>query len=324
MARRPYLNFSIVELEKIFEQSRTNEDVLLKLLGELRQRSTDRAARLLVSVSETMEAAQKLRAASTSPGVGTPAAYGTAPMPKAVPQAAGPASAEDSLGNQATGVLSRSRFPPPTRDRAEDILSAWIALEVLSPQTYRKPSDIADGDERRVARFEKTLPPPWAGEGEKSRPNRRLFYQIVLGVIRMEDATKALFDAFVDTHGDRQPAQGFAPIATITVDKSGRPSDEPAVAISSFAWGLPFALKGDLRALDAWPEAESRLVESLDQKVRVPGDDGELLPLDIAVIERAHNWLVRRLGLQDKMVEQPSPTSPTGSDFCDFRGVRSR
>src|SRR4029077_16652273 len=88
-----------------------------------------------------------------------------------------------------------------------------------------------DGDEHRVARFEKMQPLPWAGEGERWRPNKRLL-QIVLGAIRMKDATKDLLETFIDNHGDRQPAQGFAPIATITV--VGRPSDEPAVAISSF------------------------------------------------------------------------------------------
>lgn len=307
MARRPYFSLSIVELEKIFELSRTDEEVLAELLTELHQRSTDRAARLRVRILETMEAAQRLRAASaTTPERDRSATPGPAPKLEAVPWVEELVSIEDSSGNQAASVFSPLRRPPPIRDRAEDILSAWIALEVLSPQTYRKPSDMADGDERRIARFEKARPLPWTGEGEKSHPNKRLFYQIVLGAIRMENATKALLGAFVDKHGDRQPAQGFAPIATITVDKTGRPSEEPAVAISSFAWGVPFAVHGDLHALGAWPEAEQKLIEQLDQKLREPGNDGKPLPLDLAIIERTHDWLVGRLGLQANLVERPT------------------
>jgi hypothetical protein len=255
MARRPYSNLSIVELEKIFERSRTDEEILAELLTELHQRSTNRAARLRIKVSEAIEVAQR-HALSATPETGRPERRRAAPILEAMRQPSGLPSIENSSGHQAAG-LNPSRPLPPIQDRAEDILSAWIALEVLSPQTYRKPSDmlVADGDERRVARFEKTRQLPWASEGEKWRPKRRLFYQIVLGAIRMEEATKALFQAFVGTHGDRQPAQGFAPIATITIDKTGRPSDEPAVAISSFAWGLPFALQRGLHALNAWPEA---------------------------------------------------------------------
>jgi hypothetical protein len=105
------------------------------------------------------------------------------------------------------------RSPPPIQDRAEDILSAWTAIEVLSPQPYRKPSDMTDGDERRVAQLGNRRALPWAGQGEKSLPKRRLLYQIVLGAIRMEDATKArsrllsISMAIVRRHADSHPLQ---------------------------------------------------------------------------------------------------------------------
>ena len=52
------------------------------------------------------------------------------------------------------------------RDRPEDVLSAWTALEVLSPVTYRKPADMADGDTRRIAALDGGL--PWRPPGEKA------------------------------------------------------------------------------------------------------------------------------------------------------------
>jgi hypothetical protein len=107
-------------------------------------------------------------------------------------------------------------------------LSAWTALEVLSPQTYRKASDLTDGEERRIARLNSPL--PWSGTGEGSRPNRKLFYQVILGAIRMEEATTALLKVFIDKNQDPQPARGFAALAAITIDKTGRPVQDSAVA----------------------------------------------------------------------------------------------
>jgi hypothetical protein len=150
--RRPYFSFTIADLEKIFERSRGDEAVLADLLSELRQRSTDRAARLRVKVSETISATKRQAPSATSATLetGGPDRPGAAAILGATPQASGLLSTED-----------RHQLPP-IRDRTEDILSAWIALEVLSPQTYRKPSDMADGDERRIARLEKTRQLPWA------------------------------------------------------------------------------------------------------------------------------------------------------------------
>jgi hypothetical protein len=51
---------------------------------------------------------------------------------------------------------------------------------------------------------------------------------------------------------------------------------------------------------------EQRLLSQLDQKIRVTDDDEKPLPLDFAAIERAHDWLVARLGLEADMVERPT------------------
>src|SRR5690606_20157356 len=65
----------------------------------------------------------------------------------------------------------------PVQNNPVDILSAWIALEVLSPQTFRKPEDLAQGGDARLIRtFQNKM--PWENGGEPSRPNFRLYYQI--------------------------------------------------------------------------------------------------------------------------------------------------
>ncbi|KQP40381.1 hypothetical protein ASF34_11225 [Methylobacterium sp. Leaf106] len=117
--------------------------------------------------------------------------------------------------------------------------------------TYRKPADMADGDQRRIAAI--TGPLPWQPPGEKARPNKQLFYQVVLGAIRMDEATNALLSVFVDGNQDRRGQPGLAAIATLTLDKSGVPVAEgEATAISSFAWGLPWPASQKVVLPEVW------------------------------------------------------------------------
>lgn len=190
-------------------------------------------------------------------------------------------------------------------NRPADILSAWTSLEVLSPYTFVKPSDLVDGDERRIARFSEENSLPWDGAGEKARPNTQLFYHVILGAIRMEEATRSLLTAFVDDDVDRRPARGFAGIATITVDRNGVPVPENAVVISSFAWGLPLALRRNLTALGKWPEVSPKLSGLVDKNIRRQDEDGKPRALDLKTIDRAFEALIAELGLDLAMVDGP-------------------
>ena len=68
---------------------------------------------------------------------------------------------------------------PRAQNEAMAILAAWTALEALSPQTYRRPEDLAGGDRGCVARLSVGRL-PWE-LGERSRPNYQLYYQVPLG-----------------------------------------------------------------------------------------------------------------------------------------------
>jgi hypothetical protein len=302
---RPFMRASILELEGLFESSQSDLKTLKSLVDELEKRSTDRATslrgRLIAAIAELegglrstpRPATQTSRQASSPKHVDAAAAASAATTP---PPGAPPQSAKTA--------------PRPERrveDKPEEILSAWTALEVLSPSLpYKKPSDMTEGEERRIVSFEKFQTPPWFGEGEKSLPKKRLFYHVVLGAVRMEAATSALLSVYADKNADRQSASGFSPLATITLDKTGRPVEEQAVAISSFAWGLPFALKGDLRSLGGWILAEAQLVKTMDQQVRVTDREGKLVPLNFGTIRQAYDKLVKVLGLPGDLAEPPS------------------
>jgi AAA domain len=127
----------------------------------------------------------------------------------------------------------------------------------------------------------------------------------VLGSIELDGALAALVEKYGDTRPERPGRRGKAVLASIILDKQGKPVEEPAVAISSFAWGFPKALTGNLNSLSAWPTAEKTLVEQLDRRIRRQDEEGNLLPLDFATIDNAFRWLVKTLDIPQELVEPP-------------------
>ena len=185
-------------------------------------------------------------------------------------------------------------------------MSAWIALEVLSPpQTFRRPANLVDGGAGNIHMLESIPDLPWM-VGEKARPNTRLFYQIVIGAIDMAEATAELLAVYGDTNIERVEAVGFSPIAILTIDRDGIPVLPAAVAISSFAWGLDFALRKQLASLGDWPAIEPKLNREADAAIRQTGEQGQVLPIDREAIKTLFMHLVQTLSLPAHCLSEPS------------------
>lgn len=186
-----------------------------------------------------------------------------------------------------------------------DILSSWIALEVLSPQTFRKPQDLA-GSFGSVAYLNDGL--PWDGEGEPSRPKYRLYYQIILGTLDFGRSINKLLDVYADKRVERPAPQGEAILAVVVVDNKGYLVEDPAIAISSFAWGLQYAIEGDLKKLPEWVDAEHSLQMAIDKMLRRTDKEGKKLPLDKNTIAMATGHLLKELHLSQEFI--------TGNSFA--------
>lgn len=192
---------------------------------------------------------------------------------------------------------------PP--DNPVNVLSSWIALEVLSPQTFTDPRDLVTGSYGSIAQFG-AGPLPWEGEGGKGKPNYRLYYQVVLDTIYFDKAINALLEAYVDKRPERPRVKGEAVIATVIVDDKGRPCRIPAGNISSFGWALKPALDRQLDKLSDWAAAEKKWTEELDKLLRVKDDEGEILPLTAAKLAEARQFLHNAFELPTAMVAQKS------------------
>ncbi|MVA23656.1 hypothetical protein GOZ92_04330 [Agrobacterium vitis] len=179
------------------------------------------------------------------------------------------------------------------------------AMEVLSPPSFRKPEDLTGGDRYRIGDINKEVL-PWENGGEKSRPNQKLYYQVVLGSVDMEAAVSALLSVYTDSRAERPQARGEAVLATIMLDREGRPVEKEAVSVASFGWGIPLALSGRLGDLAQWSQAERALLEGLTNKVVVKGEDGKILPLTRKTIQTAYDWLVQTIGLSAQFAKPPA------------------
>lgn len=327
MKSRPYFNSSIADLERLFDEKRDSSDFLEQLVTELKKRETQRAKALLSRAVATLGTMPKSRA------VRPPKGEIPAPRKRAAPDAlaakpsdfAPPAKQGEFIYRSEQSPTNEERpkvtvgageiidTPPirpvqnervPVSNDAESILAAWTAMEVLSPPTFRRPEDLVGGERQRVANIV-DRPLPWEGAGERSRPNQRLYYQIVLGTIDMEEAVGALLTAYTDTRAERPSASGEAVMATVMVDREGKLVENDAVAISSFGWGVPVALSGEQADLKKWPDEERGLLEGLLGKLSATDKNGDPLPLTRDIIEDAYRWLTSRLRISARFARPP-------------------
>lgn len=337
MASRPHFNNGIVELERLFAENGNDMEFLDQLAYELDHRKTDRAKALKERVRRARE---RSRAASADHATSARAEQsktpGNAPLPlisaeEQIDKHEGPQAENDDqpqldLGYDveasvdASGLEDASvsyraeaidevvprpiprRIGKPATNEAAEILKSWIALEVLSPQSYRRKSDLADGQTWRIAEIGNG-PVPWE-LGEKAKPKTRLYYHVVIGAIRMAEASQKLLKAFGDVRAEFPPSRDFAALAVVTLDRQGRPASDDFVAISSFGWGYRWAAEGNLAALGNWPAAEAKLKAGLAKRLSRQNKEEELLPLNEADILGAQEWLVARLGLPSELVER--------------------
>jgi hypothetical protein len=211
---RPYFRQKVQQLEQEFEKHKSDPSIVRALRAELDHRTRQRALRL----RRRIDAYLKGSAGTDSSPDATPPARASvqptdpfsSPKPAAVPS------------HPPIAKVSPPRTPeasPPVTNRPEQLLEAWTALEVLSPATYIRPEDLAGGERSRIVPLsEECL--PWL-LGRRSRPERRMYYQVVLGSIRMEPAVARLLERYGDSRPERPSSRGRAALAIVILDSRG-------------------------------------------------------------------------------------------------------
>ena len=296
---RPFFNSPIAELEREYEARPGDMALLETLEAELVHRQTPRGRALAAKVVARLGEISTRRSTARNTASTKAATPATATSENAKRAGASPAAA---VRLEPIAPTSEPKSYPPVTNTPDGILSAWTALEVLSPPSFRRPEHLAGGDRTAVVKLDGAL--PWE-RGGKAKPGTRLYYQVVLGTIDLPEAVRQLLAVYDDRRAERPSASGEAILAVLILDKDGRPIDDDPALVASFGWGVPVALAGGLNRLAGWPDAESELNKGLVERIRVEGDDGLALPLTRPMIDAAYGWLVSELGLPANLVTPP-------------------
>lgn len=304
MNNRPFFSKTIVELEAMFKERRSERDFLEALNSELEFRNVPRAKKLQDHVVKILH-------------TNTPTATKINSIEKKITPTLQPMK-ELKTEPQKTSNPSLSEKPieplkvikaataPEIKNNPDGILSAWTAIEVLSPQSFKKPEDLVSDEKWKIS-YPNNGEWIWETGGEDSQPKKRLYYQIVLGTILMEPSVEALLKVYTDNRVEFPQSKGEAILATIMVDKLGRPIEEDPVAISSFGWGIPVALMGDLQALGQWQSVEKRLIKALTSQLNINSNgQQEQPPLTASIINKAYAWLINELKLDTSLIKPPA------------------
>lgn len=324
MARaRPYFNHTTAVLEKLFRQHRTDRGVLEEIHHELDFRTRPGALALREEIRAVL-ATLKGQATGDLFGGDQPPPNPTPPTPEPPrppvepnppvgPTPPVPPDPPHPPQPPRTPVGDDITWPPlppePPREpvirqgeaaKATQVLSAWIALEALEPRTFRREQELVENSWDIVPLRDAAL--PWQHPA-RSRPGAQLYYEVPLAIIDMAVAGEALMARYAGGEEFGGFRSGRALVATIVLDRQGVPLEEEGLAVASFAWALPRALEGELAGLGSWPQAERQLLEGLEKLLLSRADDGAVVPLDHARIERARRWLLAALKLDPSMVE---------------------
>lgn len=307
MRGRPYSQKTIVELGTLLEQSVTDTGELARLSYELQFRNTAKSRALEARVKEavvnltghTVAAAAGLAEMHASPSfhTGRPTSKASTKVQSVLSEQ------DDPLGR----FLDLGPLPvfehAGKKNEPRAILAAWTALEALSPQSYKRPEDMASGDRSRVALFQRGV--PWR-TGARSRPNTRLYFEVVLGAILLNKATEALGKVFGADEETSRPEGRRVAIGSILIDNDGFIVEQNGVAVSSFAWALRPALELKLGGLGVWPSIEQRICDRLEKIVRRRDAEGNPVPVDLELLNTAFRWLVAQFGIPEHLVEPPT------------------
>ncbi len=297
MTVRPYFKKSIAEMEETFTSNQKDRHIQQDLLSELKFRNTQRALTLkkrVLTAYETVAAEDdaSIRELRT--------------QEKAQPTTNRAVSKQQQAAKipQSERPVVKSHPKPLVTNDPEDILRTWTALEVLSPQGYRRETDLVAGEKSRIALLDDSEL-PWE-KGEKSRPKKRLYYELILGAVALAPAVDALLEIYSDNRPDTPSMKGYSPVASIVLNKEGCPLEEDnSFVISSFAWGVPTVLQGSLKELANWPSKEKMLMAQFRERLIRRDRAGEILPLTKKHIDELFQYLVEILNLHKLEVKAP-------------------
>lgn len=186
-------------------------------------------------------------------------------------------------------------------DDPRNCLSAWTALEVLSPPTFRNAADLAVVYNGELLLLDLPLL-PWEQSLPALPKNLDYYYHIVLGTVSYEATIHALLEKYGDKSPEWPSLSGEVILGSLLLDAQGKLLTQQGVAIASFGWGFPVALEKSLRQLSDWVDVEQHLTEQLASQLVRTDEAGIQVPINLASLRRARTYLLQQLKIPSTFV----------------------
>lgn len=304
--KRPFLKNNTEELYTVFNRNSYNYELLELLLQEITFRNPPALQSLQNLILQSLNANEEMTQINSSTenieNSYTPTAT-ISPLKTDLLYAVDHHKVANDIPAK-TNFLYAVDDQKVTENNPKEILSAWSVLELLSPQTFKDPEDLCNGDRKLLYSITHDSM-PWEGAGEKARPNTNLYYHVPLGTINVSYVSKALLEAFGQGQPEITPPSGTAVIAFITLDSKGCLIKDNDAMLSSFAWAYPQVLEGNIRALDDWEKQEREIKDELLSRLSFFAEDGQPKPLTLPLIRNAFEYLINTLGISPEHAAQP-------------------
>ncbi|RAJ02343.1 superfamily I DNA and/or RNA helicase [Chitinophaga skermanii] len=179
-------------------------------------------------------------------------------------------------------------------NKPNEILNAWLAFEVLSPQTFRKYKDLVTSPFGTYIPLKNEGALPWEDVDKYQKDKYRLYFHLVINTIDFEKAIHALVNVYADKVPERPQAKGKAIISSILLNENGVPLQQ---SIASFAYGFVHALSKSLTALSKWADVEAEWQKAITKILSKYDEEGSPLPISRQTIEELSQYLIKEIGI---------------------------
>lgn len=198
-----------------------------------------------------------------------------------------------------------------------NLLSAWLTMEVLSPQKIPEAKELRLLKRRLVLLSEESEPwkiPQYTRRGKE----RDVFWMLYLGELDLSEATANILAQFPDEHAEeRKTHEGFGPIAVVVLDEAGRPISDKTF-LSSFAWGYGQVRRGKLKELANFSTITRNICREIEKRLIVQDDDGNILPITSEAVSATLDWMIDELNIPHEQVRKPGVAVRTPLFYTAF------
>ncbi len=309
MANRPYIKNSIIEIERIFESSKNDINLVKQIYNELQYRKTNRAKDLQKEI-EKINFTEKIDDEIINNKIENEGLYHYPKINNKNKLSEEKIQTPYFTSQENPTILKESKRKKRysfgelqnTHPGIDPLLASWLTLEILTPQPLPNAQEL-EAIHRKLINL-RDIPEPWTDKKFNKRGKETaIYWMIYLGELNLSKAVESILKAFPDDISDeRSDVRGNTALAVIVLDSEGKFLQDK-VFISSFAWGYGKVREGNFRELAEFTEFEKIIINRIQKILLKQNEENQILPVCASDIKVVSEWLIKELNIPIDEVE---------------------